>query len=186
MPKHNHQIESLKKLFLYYKKLGDKAMDQIDEIFLKSEPVEGINSIAIIVKHLSGNMLSRWTNYKQSDGEKAWRNRDSEFENPAETKEEVLRIWDLGWSCLFEALDDTKDAELDQTVYIRNEGLSIRDAIHRQLAHYAYHVGQIVYLAKMYKGEEWKSLSIPKNTSQQYNQTKFSRETKSQHWADEV
>lgn len=143
---------------------------------------EDTNSIAVIVKHLSGNMLSRWTDFLTSDGEKAWRDRDGEFEeNPElidanQAKAELLAAWEKGWACLFNALDGLTDAQLEDIVYIRNEGHTVMEAINRQLAHYPYHIGQIVFYAKMLKTGAWESLSIPKNKSTDYNADKFSKD----------
>jgi len=180
------QIEGIEKLFLYYKKLGESAMSQVKETDLIKEPTVGINSIAIIVKHLAGNMRSRWTDFKTTDGEKDWRNRDSEFEEPMVSRLDIMQVWENGWNILLTALKETNDLELENIVYIRNEGQSIQDAFQRQLAHYAYHVGQIVYLAKIYNGENWKSLSIPKNHSKDYNQNKFSEERQERHFTDKL
>ncbi|MBK7811868.1 MAG: DUF1572 family protein [Saprospiraceae bacterium] len=180
------QIEGIEKLFLYYKNLGESAMAQVEETDLIKEPTEGINSIAIIVKHLAGNMRSRWTDFKTTDGEKEWRNRDLEFEEPMISRTEIMQVWENGWNVLLTALKETIDAELENMIYIRNEGHSIQDAFQRQLAHYAYHVGQIVYLAKIYKGDHWKSLSIPKHHSKDYNQIKFSEERQQRHFTDKV
>lgn len=165
------------KRFEYYKSLGDKTFDQLtdDQIFWQYN--EESNSIAVIVKHIAGNMLSRWTNFLTEDGEKAWRNRDGEFVNTFTTKEEILEYWEKGWACLFDALEQINDDNLYSTIYIRGEGHSVMDAVFRQLAHYPYHIGQIVYIAKMIKNENWNTLSIARNRSQQFNtemKTKFS------------
>jgi hypothetical protein len=177
-------LESVKKQFLYYKTLGEKAMDQLDSEQLFFAVNEETNSIATIVKHLSGNMLSRWTDFLTTDGEKEWRNRDAEFEETIKSKTELLQTWDKGWSCLFEALNSLKPEQLSEIIYIRNEGHSIVEAINRQLSHYPYHVGQIVFYAKMLKKTEWESLSIPKNKSNSYNDGKFSKEKSVQSFLD--
>lgn len=178
-------LESSKRLFLYYKTIGEKAMEQLtpEQLFFSAN--EDTNSIAVIVQHLSGNMLSRWTDFLTSDGEKEWRHRDSEFETVLQTKEELLNAWEKGWNCLFEAIGSLTPEQLSQTVYIRNEGHSVLDAINRQLAHYPYHVGQIVFYAKMLKQSEWNSLSIPKNKSGDYNADKFSKEKSNRHFTDD-
>ena len=155
----------------YYKDLGDKAMAQIDPDGLFYSPGEESNSIAVVVQHMHGNMMSRWTNFLTEDGEKPWRQRDKEFENLPATREAILEIWEEGWQCLFGALNALKPSDLGKTVTIRQEPLTVIDAINRQLAHYPYHVGQIVYLARMLKKQEWKSLSIPRGQSEQYNQS---------------
>ncbi len=155
----------------YYKDLGDKAMAQLMEVDLSFSPGEESNSIAVIVQHLHGNMLSRWTNFLSEDGEKSWRNRDIEFEILPVSKESILKKWEEGWDCLFSTLTSLQPGDLSKTVSIRDESLTVVDAINRQLAHYPYHIGQIVYLARMIKKQDWYSLSIPKGQSQQYNQT---------------
>jgi hypothetical protein len=171
-----HYLESVKKQFLYYKTLGEKAMEQIQPEQLFVSVNEDTNSIATIVKHLSGNMLSRWTDFLTTDGEKEWRNRDGEFENNLQTKEAVMTLWDKGWNCFFDALDSIQPEQLSTIIYIRNEGHTVVEAINRQLAHYPYHIGQIVFYVKQLKTSEWESLSIPKNKSNNYNATKFAQE----------
>ncbi|MDR6968382.1 hypothetical protein J2X31_002405 [Flavobacterium arsenatis] len=169
-------LESVKKQFLYYKTLGEKAFEQLepDQLFVSVN--ENTNSIAVIVKHLSGNMLSRWTDFLTSDGEKEWRNRDDEFEETITTKEELLDLWNKGWDCFTNTLNTLTNSNLSQIIYIRNEGHTVIEAINRQLAHYPYHIGQIVFYAKLLKSGEWDSLSIPKNKSNNYNAEKFSKE----------
>lgn len=169
-------LKSIKQQFEYYKILGEKAIEQLEEEQLFIALNEDSNSIATIIKHLSGNMLSRWTDFLTSDGEKAWRNRDAEFENDIKTKSELLAIWNKGWICLFDAINPLKEEDLSKIIYIRNEGHTVTEAINRQLAHYPYHIGQIVFLAKLLKKTEWNSLSIPKNKSANYNANKFSQE----------
>lgn len=167
------------KRFEYYKALGDKSFDQLSDEQIFWQYNEESNSIAVIVHHLAGNMLSRWTNFLTEDGEKSWRHRDEEFVNTFTTKNEVLEYWEKGWKCLFEALDQINDKNLYTTIYIRGEGHSVIDAVFRQLAHYPYHIGQIVYIAKMIKNEDWKTLSIARNRSQEFNtdmKSKFSKE----------
>ncbi len=180
------KTESILKLFTYYKSLGERTFDALTDEELHLEPSTDANSVAIIVKHLWGNMLSRWTNFLTEDGEKEWRNRDAEFQETIKTREELLTKWEEGWKCLFNAIGSLTEDDLERTVYIRNEGHSVIDAIHRQLAHYSYHVGQIVFLGKLIKGEEWKSLSIPKGGSKDYNTTKFSSEKTDRHFTDKV
>src|SRR6187402_2125135 len=181
----NHYLESIKKQFLYYKMLGEKAMEQLEPEQLFISVNEDTNSIAVIVQHLSGNMLSRWTDFLTSDGEKEWRNRDSEFENDLQSKEEVLEIWKKGWDCLENALESLKPEQLSDIIYIRNEGHTVIEAINRQLAHYPYHVGQIVFYAKQLKNTSWESLSIPKNKSNSYNADKFGKEKSIKNFTDE-
>ncbi len=165
------------KRFEYYKSLGDKTFEQLTDEQMFWQYNEESNSIAVIVKHLAGNMLSRWTNFLTEDGEKSWRNRDGEFVNTFTTKEEVLDFWEQGWECFFDALDKVNEENLYSTTYIRGEAHPVIDAVLRQLAHYPYHIGQIVYIAKMIKNEDWNTLSIARNRSQQFNtemKTKFS------------
>ena len=166
------------KRFQYYKMLGDKSFEQLSDEQIFWQFNQESNSIAIIVKHVAGNMLSRWTNFLTEDGEKPWRNRDEEFLNTFQSKDEVLDYWEKGWKCLFEALSQINDQNLYSTIYIRNEGHSVIDAVFRQLAHYPYHIGQIVFIAKMMKNDDWKTLSIARNKSQDFNnemKDKFSK-----------
>ena len=178
-------LSSAKRQFMYYKTLGEKAIDQLEPQQLFVAPNEDSNSIAVIVKHLWGNMLSRWTDFLTTDGEKPTRNRDAEFENDAKTKEDVLKWWNEGWNRLFATLDSLSDNDLQTIIYIRNEGHTVMEAINRQLAHYPYHIGQIVYIAKMLKKTSWDSLSIPKNKSGDYNAQKFSQEKTTRHFTEE-
>ena len=162
-------LDSVKKRFQDYKTLGEKAMAQLKEEDLFKSPNEDSNSIAVIVQHLWGNMMSRWTNFLTEDGEKPWRERDAEFENVVKTKDELMKKWEEGWKCMFDTLDSLKPDQLMNTVYIRSEAHTAMDAINRQLAHYPYHVGQMVYVAKMLKGGGFQSLSIPKGKSKEFN-----------------
>lgn len=175
-------LDSIRKQFHYYKMLGDKTFAVLDEKDFFWQYNEESNSIAVIVKHLWGNMLSRWTDFLTSDGEKEWRNRDSEFEGDLKTKAEVLEKWEAGWNCLFNALDSVIPENFDTVVYIRNMGHSIIEAFNRQLAHYASHIGQIVYIGRMIKGPDWQSLSIPRGESKAYNQEKFSQPKRREHF----
>ena len=185
MTLNNSYLESIKKQFLYYKTLGEKAMDQLEPEQLFVAVDDYTNSIATIVKHLSGNMLSRWTDFLTSDGEKEWRNRDSEFEETISTKEELLITWNKGWDCFFNAIDSLTPDQLTTIIYIRNEGHTVIEAINRQLAHYPYHIGQMVFYAKMLKQSEWTSLSIPKNKSNSYNADKFAKEKSIKNFTDD-
>ncbi|WP_291152956.1 DUF1572 family protein [Flavobacterium sp. UBA7680] len=178
-------LESVKKQFLYYKMLGEKAIEQLEPEQLFVSVNEDTNSIATIIKHISGNMLSRWTDFLTSDGEKEWRNRDAEFENYLKSKEEVVEIWNKGWDCLENALNSLKPEQLSDIIYIRNEGHTVIEAINRQLAHYPYHVGQIVFYAKQLKKSSWESLSIPKNKSGNYNAEKFAKEKEIKNFTDD-
>jgi uncharacterized protein DUF1572 len=156
-------------LLRFYKRLGDRAMAQASDDALFASIDDESNSIAIIVKHLSGNMRSRWTDFLTSDGEKPDRNRDSEFESPPQTRAELLALWESGWQLVFNALAPLTDADLSRTTYIRTEAHSVMQTIHRQLAHYSYHVGQIVYLAKHFAGPDWNALTIPRRKSAEFN-----------------
>lgn len=178
-------LESVKKQSLYYKTIGEKAIDQLEshQIFFSAN--DDTNSIAVIIKHLAGNMHSRWTDFLTTDGEKEWRNRDSEFEEILTTKEEIMQVWDNGWACFFEALNSLQPNQLSDIIYIRNEGHTVVDALNRQLAHYPYHIGQIVFYAKMIKKSDWKSLSIPKNNSISYNNEKFAQEKSIKNFTDD-
>lgn len=178
-------LKSADRQFRYYKSLGEKAMEQLEEQQLFIQPNEDSNSIASVVKHMWGNMMSRWTDFLTTDGEKPWRERDAEFVNDIQSREAVMQYWEEGWNCLFNALGSISDNELGMIIYIRNEGHTALEAINRQIAHYAYHVGQIVYAAKLYKKGEWDSLSIPRNKSADYNQQKFSEEKGNRHFTDE-
>jgi len=177
------KIEKMKDLFVkrfeYYKSLGDKTFVQLTDEQMFWQYNEESNSIAIIVKHLAGNMLSRWTNFLTEDGEKSWRNRDGEFVNTFTTKEQVLDFWEQGWKCFFDALEKINEDNLYAITYIRGEAHPVIDAVLRQLAHYPYHIGQIVYIAKMIKNEDWSTLSIARNRSQEFNtemKTQFSNQ----------
>lgn len=153
----------------YYKDLGDKTFEQLNEWDFHYQPNEVSNSIAVIIQHMRGNMLSRWTNFLEEDGEKEWRQRDDEFEVHDYNKQQLLELWEKGWTCFLGALESLKKKDLKKTVYIRKEPLSVIDAINRQLAHYPYHIGQLIYIARIIRNKNWKNLSIPKGQSQQYN-----------------
>lgn len=178
-------LESIEKQFLYYKTLGEKAIEQVepDQLFVAFN--DDSNSIATIVKHLWGNMLSRWTDFLTTDGEKPWRDRDSEFDNDIQNKEELLEKWNEGWNCLLGAIHSISPDQLSQIIYIRNEGHTVMEAINRQLAHYPYHIGQIIYAAKLLKKNQWSSLSIPKNRSSQFNSEKFSKDKAIKNFTDD-
>jgi len=167
-------LESAIKYFRRQKSLGDKAIEQLSEENLLWQYNENSNSIAIIVNHLWGNMLSRWSNFLTEDGEKDCRNRDSEFEQVISSKEEIIKKWNDGWKCVFDSLESLKEEDLSKTIFIRKEPHNVGDAINRQLAHYSNHVGQIVYIGKMVLDEKWKSLSIPKGKSKDFNEKMMS------------
>jgi len=183
--KNNLYLESVRKQFLYYKTLGEKAIAQLEPEQLFVAVNDDTNSIATIVKHLAGNMQSRWTDFLTSDGEKEGRNRDGEFEATITSKEELMQIWNSGWHCFFKAINALSDDQLTTIVYIRNEGHTVMEAINRQLAHYPYHIGQMVFYAKMLKQSEWTSLSIPRNASNTYNAAKFSKDKSIKNFTDD-
>jgi len=178
-------LDSAKRQFMMYKQLGEKAMAQLDEQELNWHANEDSNSIATIVKHMWGNMLSRWTDFLTTDGEKPWRQRDAEFDGAAINREALMKKWEEGWQCLFDALSSITDNDLEKIIYIRNEGHTILEAVNRQIAHYSYHVGQIVYISKLRSKEEWKSLSIPRNKSNDYNAVKFAQEKEKRNFTDD-
>ena len=156
-------------LFRQYKKHAERAMAQVSDEQLFAELDEGANSIAIIVKHMAGNMRSRWVDFLTTDGEKPNRDRDTEFVDPPATREALLAAWEDGWSRMFRALEPLSDADLGRTVAIRGEAHSVMQAVNRQVAHYAHHVGQIILLAKHFAHERWQSLSVPRNRSAEFN-----------------
>jgi Protein of unknown function (DUF1572) len=156
-------------LFRYYKKMAEGAIDQVTDQQLFATLDAEMNSIAIIVKHMTGNMRSRWTNFLTSDGEKPDRDRDTGFVAPPATRTDLMQSWNSAWETLFEALTPLSDADLGRTITIRGEPHSVMQAINRQIAHYAYHCGQIVFLAKHFKASEWKSLSVPRSKSAEFN-----------------
>lgn len=178
-------LESATRQFAYYKHLGEKTMEQLQDHHLNWQYNEECNSIATIVRHMHGNMLSRWTDFRNTDGEKEWRNREAEFANKPLYRADLITLWNEGWNCLFAALGSITDAELDTIIYIRNQGHTITEAINRQLAHYSYHVGQIVFLGKMAKNTDWQSLSIPRGQSDAFNAQKFGTEPMRKHYTDE-
>ena len=179
-------LSSMIKQFEYYQSLGEKTFNQVSDESLFWQPNAESNSMAQIVKHLHGNMLSRWTDFLTSDGEKEWRQRDAEFDNDLENRDDLLGKWHEGWDCLYTALKPLTENNLEQVIYIRNMGHTVTEAINRQLAHYAYHVGQIVFLGKLIQDQNWHSLSIPKGGSKAYNQEKFSKPKARKHFTDDL
>lgn len=162
-------LEDSLALFHYYKKLAERAMEQVSDQDLFAVLDSEANSIAVVVKHMSGNMRSRWTDFLTTDGEKANRNRDSEFVDPPQTRAALMEAWEDGWSRLFGALEPLSDADLTRTITIRGEPHSVMQAVNRQMAHYAHHVGQIVLLAKHFACDKWEWLSVPRNKSAEFN-----------------
>ena len=172
----NNYLNICRTVFLQYKSLGDKAMGQLNEQELNWAPSSESNSIVLIVKHLYGNMLSRWTDFLTTDGEKEWRNRDNEFvSEKSVTHEELNWMWEDGWALFFRTLDSLTDADLDKIVKIRGEDHTVLEALQRQTAHYCSHIGQIIYLAKACKDKDWNSLSIPKGKSKEFNEKLFGK-----------
>jgi hypothetical protein len=163
-------------VFRYYKKLTERALEQVTDEQLFAALDGEMNSIAIIIKHLAGNMRSRWIDLLTSDGEKPDRKRDTEFENPPATRNAVMNMWEAGWGCVFTALEPLSDADLGRTVPIRGEPHSVMQAINRQIAHYSYHCGQIVFLAKHLQAKEWKALTVPRGKSEAFTQRVAAKE----------
>jgi hypothetical protein len=178
-------LSSVRKQFEYYKVLGERTIVQVPDEQLFWQYNEDSNSIATIVKHLSGNMLSRWTDFLTSDGEKATRNREAEFDNDVLTKASILELWDDGWKVFLDTIYALKEEDLTREIYIRNMGHTVTEAINRQLAHYPYHVGQMVFIGKMICGHKWESLSIPRGKSDAYNAEKFSKPKHKEHFTRE-
>tara|TARA_B100000745_G_C20072245_1_gene366078 strand:+ start:363 stop:938 length:576 start_codon:yes stop_codon:yes gene_type:complete len=180
-------LKSIKRQFAYYKTLGDKTMSQLSDYQLFEEINTDSNSVAIIAKHIAGNQLSRWTDFWTTDGEKEWRNRDSEFKiESINSRKLLLNKWEEGWECLFKAIDSINESNFDELIYIRNMGHTIPDAVNRQLCHYSYHVGQMVYIGKVLLGAKWESLSIPKGQSKSYNQDKFAKPKTKKHFTEDL
>ncbi|AUC83667.1 hypothetical protein CW733_05720 [Lacinutrix sp. Bg11-31] len=186
MSQTNSYLTSVIKQLEYYKNLGDNTFKQLTFEELQWQSHEDANSISIIVKHVIGNMLSRWTNFLTEDGEKEWRHRDQEFEDTFTTNEDLIAAWETGWKCLFDAIRPLTEDDLESIIYIRNQGHTVTEAINRQLAHYSYHIGQIVFLGKLLKGNTWEALSIPKGNSTTYNEEKFSKEKGRKHFTDDL
>ena len=178
-------LANWKKQLVFYKHLGEKTFDQVSDSQLFEQSHPDNNSIAILVNHLWGNMLSRWTNFLTTDGEKESRERDLEFENVIATRAEMMAKWEEGWQCVFDALETINEKNFDTTVYIRNQGHTVLEAVNRQMCHYAYHVGQIVHMGKDFKQGQWQSLSIPKGQSKEYNAQKFAQEKGKSHFTEE-
>lgn len=181
----DNYLRSAKLQFQYYKSQADKTFNQLDEQDIFWQPNDASNSIAIIVNHMAGNMLSRWTDFLTTDGEKTWRHRDTEFEDIIKSKAEMLTKWESGWTCLFTALDSINKNNFFTEIYIRNQKHTITEAVNRQLCHYALHIGQIIYIGKVRKATSWESLSIKKGASSAYNEQKFSKGKHGGHFTDE-
>lgn len=178
----------VKKQFLYYKLLADKALSQIDdkEMIWFSPDDSNSNSIAIIMQHIIGNIKSRWTNFLTEDGEKPWRNRDQEFIPHKKSYQELLEDWEDAWCLFFDTFNHINNSNIHQVIYIRQQSITVADAYLRQLAHYPYHIGQIVYLAKWICKDKFLSLSIPRHKSDQYNYKKYNFNEGVRHYLDDL
>ena len=180
----NNYLDSIQSQFKYYKELGDNTFEQLANEDIHWHYNKESNSIAIVVKHIVGNMISRWTNFRNEDGEKEWRQRDTEFIDNYTSKEEMLLALEKGWKCLFNAIKPLKKKDLSEIIYIRNQGHTVMEAINRQLCHYSYHVGQLVYIGKLINNNDWKTLSIARNKSTDFNKIKFLEEKTRKHFTD--
>ncbi|MDB5243137.1 MAG: hypothetical protein JWP57_3762 [Spirosoma sp.] len=179
----NDYLQSAIRQFEYYKLLGEKTLMQLPDDALFWQYNTESNSIAVLVKHLWGNMRSRWTDFLTTDGEKEWRDRDNEFDEASQSRAEILLQWEEGWRVLLDTLQSLREEDLTKTIYIRNQGHSVLEAINRQLAHYPYHIGQLVYVGKML-AQHWTSLSIPRGESGQFNAVKFAQPSHKEHFTD--
>ena len=179
-------LSSIKKQFEYNRELGWKTIQKLSDDQLNWQYNAESNSISHLARHLSSNMLSRWTDFLNSDGEKEWRNRDEEFAEKIINSQELKKLWDEGWNCLLQTIDSLREDDLGKIVYIRNQGHTATEAINRQLSHYSYHVGQIVFLGKMLLNEQWQSLSIPKGQSESFNKEMFSKSKERAHFTDGI
>ncbi|GAB3011668.1 DUF1572 family protein [Spirosoma pulveris] len=179
----DNYLPSVISQFEYYKWLGEKTLAQLPDEALFWQYNEESNSIAMLVKHLWGNMLSRWTDFLTTDGEKDWRDREGEFTNDIQSRDELFQKWNEGWHVLLGTLKSLREDDLTRTIYIRNQGHTVTEAINRQLAHYPYHIGQLVFLGKML-AENWASLSIPRGKSSEYNAEKFAQPKHKEHFTD--
>lgn len=168
-------LRVVKERFTAIKELGDKTIIQLSEKDIQWSLNEASNSVAILVKHLSGNMISRWTDFLTTDGEKNYRNRDQEFEDAISSKQQLITVWEQGWNTLLDTLNELQDKDLVKSITIRGESHTVLEAIERQVAHYAYHIGQIVYIGKQVKADDWESLSIPKGKSEEYLQQELKK-----------
>lgn len=179
-------ISNIKKQYAYYRHLAEKAIDQVnqDEFFYQQS--EEVNSIAIIVKHISGNLMSRFKDFRFTDGEKEWRNRDDEFVATASTKEDYMEVWKIAWTVLFNELDELNDTNINDSIFIRNQSHTIPTALIRSVSHTSYHIGQIIHQAKIFRGSTWISLSIPRGQSQQFNEELNRTKQVGQHYTDDL
>lgn len=178
------EIKGIRKQFEYYRILADKTILLLSEEELNWQTNEESNSVAMLMRHITGNLLSRFTNFFTEDGEKSWRDRDGEFAAGFYNRHELITNWDKAWNILFETLNALNDENIDAKVKIRNQEHTVAEALCRQLAHYPYHVGQIVFIGKMIKNKDWQSLSIPRNKSDEYNRERFNNPDLEQHYTD--
>lgn len=178
------EVKNYRKLYSYYQKMAEKAIGQLSDQEFFWQPNNESNSVAIIVNHIQGNLRSRWTDFLTSDGEKPWRDRDTEFETPEMDKNTLMKKWSNSWDLLFQTIDKLDESSIEQSIYIRNQAHSVSEALSRQLAHYASHVGQIVFLAKMIRQDSWQTLSIAKGQSKQFNLEKFGKGKHKGHFSD--
>lgn len=178
------ELQGIRKQFEYYRMLADKTILVLSQDELNSRVNEESNSIAVIMRHITGNLLSRFTEFFTTDGEKEWRNRDDEFEFKCYDRHELISNWDRAWNVLFSTIDSINDHNINSIVKIRNQDHTVAEALYRQLAHYPYHIGQIVFIGKMIKNKDWESLSIPRNQSNNYNQEKFNNPNSESHFTD--
>jgi uncharacterized damage-inducible protein DinB len=172
----SQSLSGMIRLMRYQKSLTERAIDQISEQELR-EVIPGFeHSIAVLMKHIGGNLHSLWTNFRTEDGEKPWRNREEEFRDTFAGRKELMEHWERGWKTFFDSIESVQEEELSSIVYIRNEGHTIAEAAMRTLSHISYHTGQIVMMARYHAGGKWESLSIPKGKTEEYNRKKFSAE----------
>lgn len=179
------ELQGIRKQFEYYRLIADKTILLLSEEDLNWKYNEESNSIAMLVRHITGNLLSRFTDFFTEDGEKQWRDRDDEFADGYYNRHELIANWDKAWTVLLETIDSVTEGNINNLIKIRNQEHTVSTAFFRQLAHYPYHIGQIVFLGKMIKYKDWQALTIPKNKSQEYNQTKFSNPNSEGHFADD-
>lgn len=179
------EVQGIRKQFEYYRMLADKTILLLSQEELNWQYNEESNSIAMLMRHITGNLASRFTNFFTEDGEKKWRDRDSEFAVGIYNRHELITNWDKGWNILFDVLDSITPENIETVVKIRNQDHTVGEALYRQLAHYPYHIGQIVYIGKLIKNEAWHSLSIPRNKSNDYNQEKFNNPNLDTHFTDD-
>lgn len=168
-------LKSIRQEYQRYKTMAERAVAQLSDDELHWTPHASCNSIAVLMQHIAGNTLSRFTEFLTTDGEKDWRDRDAEFEEQFTDRENLLEYWEKGWACLFDAMDGLREDDLEHTVHVRNEPHSVIEALNRSMGHHAYHVGQIVLIGIQIKGEDWKTLSIPRGESKQYNEKMFAK-----------